>query len=165
VSEALPALHVPFGELLLRLLVAAVLGAALGWEREVRQKAAGLRTHMLVTLGAAVFTVLALEAVDTLAARYPASNLDPTRVIEGIVGGIGFLGAGAIIRSKGGVRGLTTAASVWICGAIGAASGFGAYGLAVLGAAFALVTIAGLGVLERRLEPRKRKDRTASGTA
>jgi putative Mg2+ transporter-C (MgtC) family protein len=151
-----PTFHVPLDQLLLRLLAAAALGGLLGWEREMRSKPAGLRTHMLVTLGAAVFTLLGLESVDALSARYPGTHVDPTRVLEGIVGGIGFLGAGSIIRGKGGVHGLTTAASVWICGGIGAACGFGSYLLAGIGAGFALLTTAGLGYLERRVEAKQK---------
>ena len=143
------------GELLLRLSIAALLGAVLGWERELRAKSAGLRTHMLVTLGAAVFALLGVEVL-TASAGEASARIDPSRVLEGIVGGIGFLGAGSIIQSRGQVEGLTTAAGVWISGAIGAACGLGMFRIAAIAAGFAFVTIAGLGWLEGRLRRRRR---------
>jgi putative Mg2+ transporter-C (MgtC) family protein len=142
-------------ELLLRLLAALLLGASLGWERERQQKPAGLRTHMLVTLGSASFALLGTEMLDALSPQHARSRIDPTRVIEGIVGGIGFLGAGSIIRSRGNVEGLTTAASVWVAGAIGAACGLGLYAIAVLTSGFALVTLWVVGALERRINPQQ----------
>src|ERR1051325_8431843 len=102
-------MHMPVWELLLRLLIATSCGALIGWEREHRGRAAGLRTHMLVALGAAGFAVMAME----FWLGEPASPAGPEHIIQGIVGGIGFLGAGAILHRRGEVEGLTTAAGLW----------------------------------------------------
>lgn len=124
-----------------RLLVAVVLGGLLGWDRERIGKPAGLRTHMMVTLGAALFVLLGVELLMEYSARVEDAQLDPTRVLQGVVGGIGFLGAGSIIQSRGGVEGVTTAASVWVTGAIGAGCGLGYYSLAAIVAGVSLVTL------------------------
>jgi putative Mg2+ transporter-C (MgtC) family protein len=105
--------------ILVRVLVAAALGAVIGWERELKGRAAGLKTHILVSVGSALFVL-----APTLAGVSPGDN---TRVMQGIESGNGFLGAGAILRSRGGerVEGLTTAASIWMTAAIGMAAGTG----------------------------------------
>jgi putative Mg2+ transporter-C (MgtC) family protein len=108
-----------------RLALAAALGAVVGLEREFRHKAAGLRTNVLITLGAALFTVMSIELTE-------GTSGDPSRIAAQIVSGIGFLGAGAIIRTRGGIQGLTTAATVWMNAAIGVAVGGGEYRLAIL---------------------------------
>ncbi|HLR78810.1 MAG TPA: MgtC/SapB family protein [Burkholderiaceae bacterium] len=136
--------------IVVRLCLAMILGAAIGYERELRGKDAGLRTHMLVTLGAALFTLVpATSGMD------PA---DTSRVIQGIVAGIGFLGAGAILKQgewrdgKSGdgreVKGLTTAASIWVAAAIGVAVGYGREATAVVSTLIALFVLA----IVRRLE-------------
>lgn len=142
-------------EMLLRLLVAAVLGAAMGWEREHQDKPAGLRTHMMVTLGAASFALLGAEMLAEFSPEYARARMDPIHVVEGIIGGIGFLGAGSIIRSRGGVEGLTTAASVWVAGGVGAACGVGMYAIAVATSGFSLFTLWVIGRLEQRIKRRK----------
>jgi len=129
------------GEVAIRLSAALVVGGAVGWERERMDKPAGLRTHILVSLGSATFVLLGFEVGGHLAPRYGTAGVDPTRVLQGVVGGIGFLGAGAIIKSSGHVTGMTTAASVWISGALGAAAGLGAYIVAVVATAFTLLTL------------------------
>jgi putative Mg2+ transporter-C (MgtC) family protein len=128
-------------EVAIRLSAAVAVGGAVGWDRERHDKPAGLRTHILVSLGSATFMLLGFEVGGHLAPRYGEAGLDPTRVLQGVVGGIGFLGAGAIIKSSGQVTGMTTAASVWIAGALGAAAGMGAYVVAVLATAFCLATL------------------------
>lgn len=126
--------------IVLRLLAAAAAGAALGYNRELADKPAGLRTHMLVAVGSATFGLAGIDA--TLEGPRP-SHSDVTRVIQGIAGGIGFLGAGAIIRQgKDGVSGLTTAASVWGAGALGLAAGLGAYVLVLCSSLLCLGTLA-----------------------
>ncbi len=107
-----------------RLLLAALLGAILGAEREMRQRAAGFRTNTLIALGSAAFTIVSIQ----LAAQ---DGGDPTRIPSQIVTGIGFLGGGAILRGQGDIRGLTTAATVWVNAAIGMAAGAGFYALAI----------------------------------
>lgn len=140
----------PFWDLFLRLTVAALLGGVIGFERERHEKPAGLRTHMLVTLGSAAFVVIGVEVLGQISEGYDHARLDPTRVIEGVIGGIGFLGAGSIIQSRGDVRGLTTAASVWISGALGAACGVAMYRIAIVTTAFALVTLWLVGVVQKK---------------
>lgn len=132
--------------ILTRLLLAAVLGGVLGYEREHQGKAAGIRTHMLVAIGAALFVLMPQQAGMEIA--------DQSRVIQGIVTGIGFLGAGAIIkhRSEEDVKGLTTAAGVWLTGAIGIACGLGRESTAILSTLLALIVLA----MVPRLVDRKR---------
>jgi len=127
-------------EVALRLFVAIAIGGLIGWERERADKPAGLRTHMLVALGSASFTLLGFEVGDHLAPK-TGEGFDPTRVLQGVIGGIGFLGAGAIIQNRGHVSGITTAASVWVAGALGSAAGVGAYVLAVFTAAMAFAVL------------------------
>ena len=119
--------------LIIRLLAAAALAALLGWERERAGKAAGLRTHMLVGIGAALYTVLAELSVLEISPNSEGFQADPIRVNQAVAIGIGFLGSGIIFVSRRDerVRGLTTAASIWATAAIGVASGLGYYVLAV----------------------------------
>jgi putative Mg2+ transporter-C (MgtC) family protein len=111
--------------MMLRVLIAFLLGGLVGWERERVQRPAGLRTHMLVAAGAACFTVASIYGFDGL-----GTSRDPARLAAQIVSGIGFLGAGVIFRSQGAVRGLTTAASIWMVSALGVLSGLGLYWVA-----------------------------------
>lgn len=131
-----------------RLLVAVVLGGLLGYERESHGNSAGFRTHMLVALGAALFVLVPLEAGIT-----PA---DLSRVLQGVITGVGFLGAGAIIKlsQEQEIKGLTTAASVWLTAAIGVAAGMGRESTAILSTLFALFILAVL----RRVMYRKDKE-------
>ena len=141
-------MDLPTWELVLRLVLAAGLGAALGIEREFRNKTAGTRTHALVALGAALFTVSGVF-------MGPADFTDRTRIAAQVVSGIGFIGGGAILRSGLTVTGITTAASLWIAASFGVAAGVGLYWVAVAGGVLTFVTILGLGtvadlVLKRR---------------
>ena len=129
------------GEAMVRLLVAVVFGATLGVNRERMGKAAGLRTHVLVTLGSALFLMLGVELLGEFSAEYERARMDPTRVLEGVIGGIGFLGAGSIIRHRNSVEGVTTSATVWLAGAIGAGCGLGKYVLAAMALGFALLAL------------------------
>ncbi|HZS00246.1 MAG TPA: MgtC/SapB family protein, partial [Chloroflexota bacterium] len=136
-------------QMILRLVLATVLGAIVGVERERLERAAGLRTHALVGVGAALFMLVSVfgfgDVVDM-----PGVTLDPSRVAAQVVSGIGFLGAGTIIFQREIVRGLTTAASVWAVAAIGLAVGGGLY-LAAFGATIlTLLILAGLKPLENR---------------
>jgi len=139
------------GETVLRVLVAVAAGACLGWERESSHKPAGLRTHMLVTLGAAATIVAALKLHHELSVAGDTGGSDLMKAIAGIVGGVGFLGAGSIIRDSTGVRGLTTAATIWLSAAIGVACGLGYYMLAGTCVFAALGTLILLGLLEQRV--------------
>jgi len=121
--------------IVVRLLVALALGAVLGYERESVGASAGLRTHMLVSLGSALFVLIPLQAGMKIE--------DLSRVLQGITAGIGFLGAGAILKQtdKNDIKGLTTAASVWLTSAVGIAAGMGREATAVLSALFGLVVL------------------------
>jgi len=125
-------------QMVVRLLLAAVLGGLLGYDREQVGKAAGLRTHMLVCVGAALFVLIPERA--------GLSKADLSRVIQGLAAGIGFLGAGAIVKGKheGEIQGLTTAAGIWLTAAIGIAAGLGRESSAIVGAVFAFLILSTL---------------------
>jgi len=135
-----------FPDAMLRLLLAAALGALLGVEREFRQKAAGLRTNMLIALGAALFTVVS----QTLAGADGSTD----RVAAQIVTGIGFLGAGAILRGRSGVHGMTTAATIWVNAAIGMAAGAGQLAIAAAATAVTLIVLVVLPPIEAYFDRR-----------
>jgi len=137
--------------ILLRLTVAAALGGSIGLERELRERQAGLRTHLVVCVGSALFTLVSAYA-------FTAPRVDPTRIAAQIVSGIGFLGAGAIIRQGLSVRGLTTAATLWLVAAIGMAAGAGYYDAAVIATAGALFTLGPLRIISYRLTSRFRTE-------
>ena len=135
-----------------RLALASALGAAIGFERELRRKSAGLRTNMLTALAAAAFSLLALHAVDEVAADSVMSDalrVDPLRALEAISGAAAMLAAGTVIASRGQVSGMTTGVSLWLSAALGASAGLGFYGLALVATLFAVVILA----LISRLEP------------
>ena len=141
--------HIGWPEVLLRLVVAAVLGGAIGVERELRERQAGLRTHLVVCVGAALFTLVGAYA-------FVSPNTDPSRIAAQIVTGIGFLGAGAIIRQGLSVRGLTTAATLWLVAAIGMAAGAGYWDGALIATLGALITLGPLRVVAYRVISRFR---------
>ena len=128
-------------ELILRLVLAVVLGGVIGYNRSRHNKPAGLRTMALISFGSAAFTLIGIEAVIQLSELQNGAksltsgvsssiNLDTSRIIAGIVGGVGFLGAGSIIQSRGRVQGMTSAASIWVTATIGVSVGLGLYLLA-----------------------------------
>jgi len=125
------------------IVLAVVLGAAIGVEREFSGKAAGLRTNILICLGAAVFTIISK--------RMAGENEALTRIAAGVVTGVGFLGAGAIIQDRGGVHGLTTAATIWFMACLGMACGAGLYELAVILTLIAVFVLIGLRLIHRSL--------------
>ncbi|MDQ3823684.1 MAG: MgtC/SapB family protein [Actinomycetota bacterium] len=131
-----------WADVAVRLAVAAVLGGAVGAERELREREAGFRTHLLVSVGAALFTLVSAYAWTDWAFSTPRGLVfDPTRIAAQIVTGIGFLGAGAIIRQGLSIRGLTTAATLWVVAAIGMAAGAGYYWAAVATTVLVLVSL------------------------
>ncbi|MDQ3880799.1 MAG: MgtC/SapB family protein [Chloroflexota bacterium] len=140
-------------ELIARLAVGLLLGAAIGFERELQRQPAGFRTHSLVALGAAIFTVVSGFA-------FFGADADPTRIAAQIVTGIGFIGAGTIIRHNASVRGLTTAASLWAVAAVGTASGAGLYVVAIGSAILIIVVLWLFDRFEELLLRRFRGDRT-----
>jgi len=139
-----------------RLLIAAIFGAMIGFEREVDNANAGLRTHILVCVAAALFTILAFEIYHTLGDA-SSSRVDPIRAVEAVTAGIAFLGAGAIFRSGSNVQGLTTGAGMWLAGAVGIASALGYYLVAFGVALLAVLVLAALRVLAHRVIARDGK--------
>ena len=140
-----------------RLLVAAVLGSLIGIEREIHGRNAGFRTQLLVALGSALAMVVSLHFARQFANVKPefwSLRIDPSRMAYGVMGGIGFLGAGVIIRQQTGVKGLTTAASLWCTAAVGLACGFGMYAVAVFAALLVVFTLVVLNRLDNLLPSR-----------
>ncbi|HET9852633.1 MAG TPA: MgtC/SapB family protein [Candidatus Limnocylindrales bacterium] len=141
-------------DLSVRLIVAAALGLAVGFEREIHGHPAGLRTHMLVASGSALFTVLSAFGFRDVGEVAPAAAvipIDPTRIAAQIVSGIGFLGAGAILKDGIVIRGLTTAASLWATSAVGMAAGAGEYVIGVVATGTILVSLWPINALAERL--------------
>ena len=132
----------------LKLVVAGVCGAAVGWEREFHEKRAGLRTHALICVGACLFTLIAVEIGDSY------GGTDMLRLVQGLLLGIGFLAGGVIFTQRGSVKGLTTAAGLWVLTGVGLAVGLGRYALAVLGTLLTLLIVAGLRQVEDHLHGR-----------
>lgn len=149
----------PMVEIVLRLAAAIVLGAALGIEREWRERPAGLRTHILVCVASATFALVAIEIINQPIFEAESLRIDPLRLVEAITGGVAFLAAGFIVFFKGEVHGVTTGAGMWLASAIGLAAGLGLFSIAILAALLGVVTL----TLIRRAEFRfdlKEKRRT-----
>jgi putative Mg2+ transporter-C (MgtC) family protein len=153
----LPRTAIPEFEIFLRLVFAVLLGAIIGWEREVKNRPAGLRTHMLVSLASATFALVALELVEK--SKIAGLTVDPIRAIEAVTAGVAFLAAGTILQSRRHVIGLTTGASLWLAGAIGVSMGTGLYSIAIAVTVFALLILA---VLQQLLRLAERENKDAS---
>jgi len=138
---------------LLRMIAALLFGGVIGWEREVHERPAGLRTHMMIALAACLFTFVAYEL-----AEFPAEDsriqIDPLRMVEAVTAGVAFLAAGSIITTGGHVKGLTTGAGMWLAGAIGLTCGIGQLKLAALATALALMVLWLLRVASRAVGPK-----------
>jgi len=155
-SPPLRGVVVPQVELSLRIAVAALAGLMLGLERDVGGHPAGMRTHLLVSVGACLFTIAGAYGF----AQTQTQNGDPSRVAAQVASGIGFLGAGTIVRSGGSIRGLTTAATLWISGALGVAAGAGIYLPLALCLAVVITSLTALSVTQpllRRIAPASRQ--------
>lgn len=146
------ATQTPTLALLSRILIAAVLGGVIGFEREVHHRGAGFRTHILVACAASLFTLLGYELFDLMQERQGVARADLIRVIEAVTAGVAFLGAGTIFVSKGSVRGLTTGAGMWLAGAVGVACGLGHYLLAGVAALIAVVALALLAPISEKID-------------
>ena len=140
---------------LISIILAALLGAAIGLERELSRKPAGLRTNLLICLGAAVFTIISREM-----AMADGTEGAVTRIAAQVVTGVGFLGAGAIIQGRRGVHGLTSAATIWLVASIGMACGGQFYILAVVSTLIAILTLLGLGKLSKTLDKYAKKSKS-----
>ena len=138
--------YLPAHIIAIRLAIAAVLGALIGVERELHTAEAGLRTHILVSVAASLFTILAFEIFHTIDPGSQGAGADPIRAVEAVTAGIAFLGAGAIFRSGAGVQGLTTGAGMWLAGAVGVATALGFYLIATGVALLAVMVMAALRV-------------------
>ena len=130
------------------MLAAAILGALIGLERQVSRKPVGLRTNILICLGACIFTIISLQLGVSLGAS-------PERMAANVVQGVGFLGAGAIMRDRGTIQGATTAATIWLVASLGVACGAGFFLVAIVGTVLALFVLFGLHPLEKRLDRRR----------
>lgn len=141
--------------LMTSILVAALLGGAIGLEREYRAKDAGFRTHFLVALGSALFMVLSRHGFDDIIGVDPRATFDPSRLAAQVVSGIGFIGAGTIIFQKHVLRGLTTAAGLWVTSAIGLTCGSGMYGLAMASTLIVVLCLETLYYIHSKLGTRR----------
>jgi putative Mg2+ transporter-C (MgtC) family protein len=137
------------------ILLAVACGFAIGLERELKHKAAGLRTNILICLGAAIFTLIS--------ERMAGSQDSVTRIAAQIVTGVGFLGAGAVIQDRGGVHGLTTAASIWLVASVGMACGAKLYPLAIISTVLAILVLIGLSQIDRRIRPNQDNHKNNTG--
>jgi len=136
--------------IIIQLLLSALLGGLVGFEREYKRKEAGLRTYTLVSLGAALFTIVSIKSFDYFAGR-PGVNFDPGRIIGQIVLGVGFLGAGLIVFKDFHIEGLTSAAGLWMVAGIGSAVGSGLYFVAVFVTFLTIGILAGLRIIEEKV--------------
>ena len=136
-------------QIIFQLILATILGALIGLEREVKRREAGLQTYTLVALGSCLFAIIAFKLIDFFAGQ-SAVTFDPSRIIQAVAIGIGFIGAGVIFRHGAGVIGLTTAAGLWVTAAVGIAVGTGFYVLAILTTILALIVLVGFGLLEKK---------------
>lgn len=159
------------GEFILRIVVATLLGAIVGFDREYRTKAAGFRTHVLVALGSALFMIISTHGFDQeffasgalgheelAKEHYTALRLDPSRIAAQIVTGIGFIGAGTIIHQRNVVRGLTTAAGLWVTSAIGMACGVGLYVLAGVSTLLVMLCFEGFNFILHKMHKHPREE-------
>ncbi len=159
------------GEFVLRIIIATVLGAVIGFDREYRTKAAGFRTHVLVALGSALFMIISVHGFDyeffmeeslahesNVRDHINALRLDPARIAAQVVTGIGFIGAGTIILQKNVVRGLTTAAGLWVTAAIGMACGVGMYVVAAVSTVLVLICFEAFNFILHKMHKRAREE-------
>jgi putative Mg2+ transporter-C (MgtC) family protein len=161
-GDLLGAPILPWQVMALRLGGAALLCGLVGLEREVRGRPAGLRTHILVGLASAVYTLIMVELVNQADSHPDIARVDPIRIVEAVTGGVAFLAAGLIVFTGDKVRGLTTGAGLWLSAAVGLSAGLGLWPLAGMTTALALVVIHLLGRVERRADP-ARRDRVDEG--
>ena len=149
VSEFSTASYVGWETIILRLLGAILFSGLIGFERESRNRPAGLRTHMLVGLASATYCLIMLEVMGSSKGASNNLAMDPLRLLEAVTSGVAFLAAGMIVFSKGKVKGLTTGASLWLAAGLGLGAGFGFWPIAVLGTALALIIIRVIGAAEK----------------
>ena len=139
----------PFSVIAMRLLMATLFGAVIGFEREWRNHPAGLRTHILVSLAAACFSIIGIEIVHSTQFADDGARQDPLRLIEAVTAGVAFLAAGTIIVARGRIKGLTTGAGLWLAGSVGLAAGLGFWQIAGLATLLAIVVLGLLHPIEK----------------
>jgi putative Mg2+ transporter-C (MgtC) family protein len=161
-ADLFPRTHLHPAVIFLRLVVALLLGALIGLEREVRNRPAGLRTHMLVSLASALFAIVMIEVLFSEVGDIETVRIEPIQVIQAVTTGIAFLGAGVIIQSRGHVQGITTATALWLAGAIGVSAGMGYELIAALATILSLVVLTLLKAIETRL-PKSPPDDAEAG--
>lgn len=137
-------------QIIIQLILATFLGALIGLERELKRKGAGLQTYSLVALGTCLFTVISLESFNFFINSIPGINFDPSRIVQAVAVGIGFIGAGVIFHHQSGVMGLTTAAGLWVTSAIGIAVGIKLYFLSIIATLLTILILAGFGQIEEK---------------
>ena len=164
VEEFGHATFTPFPVVAARLLLAAIFGAAIGFEREWRNRPAGVRTHVLVCVAAATFAILTIEIIHapmfTADALGDAVKVDPIRIVEAVTAGVAFLAAGVVIFTRGQVHGLTTGAGMWLAGAIGVACGLGLWQIALFSTVLALLVLVLLYAFESKMDMNQGDDFT-----
>lgn len=149
--------YTSFPVIVARLLLATIFGAVIGFEREWRNRPAGLRTHILVCVAAATFGILTIEIVHAPMFLKDTARFDPIRAVEAVTAGIAFLAAGTILFARGEVQGLTTGAGMWLAGAIGLASGLGFWQIAAVGTLLVLIVLGLLHAVEVKFDLSKDK--------
>lgn len=143
--------HIPFAVIAFRLALAILLGAAIGFEREAKNRPAGLRTHILTCSATAMIAILGIEITQFDVFDDESIKMDPIRLIEAVTAGVAFLAAGLIFMARGEVQGLTTGAGMWLAASVGLACGMGLWQVAALGTALALAVLFFVDRLERRI--------------
>lgn len=151
-ADIFPASRIGYPVIFARFVGAILLGGLIGFEREAKNRPAGLKTHIMVALAAAVFAIISVESIHTAGLDSDQFKSDPLRVVEAVTAGVAFLAAGTIVLSRGEIHGITTGASLWLAGAIGLCLGFGHWiiGFAAVTAGLTILFVVGL--LERRLD-------------
>jgi putative Mg2+ transporter-C (MgtC) family protein len=144
--------YTSFSVIVARLLLATVFGAVIGFEREWRNRPAGLRTHILVCVASATFAILTIEIVHAPMFLKDTARFDPIRVVEAVTAGVAFLAAGTILFARGQVQGLTTGAGMWLAGAIGVSCGLGLWQIALFASILALIVLGLLHIFETKLD-------------
>lgn len=153
-ADVLPPTQTSYPVIMARFFGAILLGAVIGFEREAKKRPAGLKTHMMVSLAAAVFSIISIESIHMPGLSDSQVKIDPLRVIEAVTAGVAFLAAGTIVLSRGEVHGITTGASLWLAGAIGLALGFGHWAIAAMAVSSGFAVLYIVGRFETVEEPK-----------
>jgi putative Mg2+ transporter-C (MgtC) family protein len=152
INDMFPASRIGYPVIFARFVGAILLGGIIGFEREAKNRPAGLKTHIMVALAAAVFSIISIEAIHTAALASDSFKPDPLRVIEAVTAGVAFLAAGTIVLSRGEIHGITTGASLWLAGAIGLCLGFGHWVIGFAAVVAGITILFFVGFMEDRLD-------------